>query len=196
MFTGIIEECGRVGRGDSPKDSRFVVESKHISREIRIGGSVAVNGVCLTVVRISRNRLFFNLLEETKRRSGLGSLKPGDPVNLEQALRPTSRMEGHFVLGHVDGRGRIRKVVPSGNEKSFLVEFPKAVADYVIEKGSIAVDGVSLTIGKVRSRAFWIHCIPHTLKVTNFHRYEAGTEVNLEADVLLKFLKKLIEKRK
>jgi len=164
------------------------IEAPAVSKGLKIGGSLAVNGACLTVTGKKGSRLFFSVVEETKRRTALGRLKPGDPVNLERPLKFGQRMEGHFVLGHVDGVGEVRRVLSKGGERSFLISFPRPLTPYMVEKGSVAVDGVSLTLGKVRGGSFWIHCIPHTLRSTLFGAYRGKSKVNLEADILAKLV--------
>ena len=189
MFTGIIEAVGLVGScRPAARGKSFILEIRapKFSRSLKVGGSLSVNGVCLTVIKKKRQHVFFNVIKETLERSTLPSLKAGDAVNLERPLKLNARIGGHFVLGHVDAVGRIRRIVARGNEKSFLVSFPKPLKPYILEKGSIAVDGVSLTVGKAGEGSFWVHGIPHTLKSTNFKNFREKTRVNLEADLLAK----------
>lgn len=189
MFTGIIEARGKVRGWKKAKgaDTLELAAPPFLARSLKIGGSLAVNGVCLTVTRKKKSTLEFNVIEETLRRTTLGRLKAGDVVNLERPLRWQGRVEGHFVLGHVDGVGRIEKIIVDKGGKSFLIAFPKNLRRFFLEKGSVAVDGVSLTLGKAGSKNFWVHCIPHTLKITHFGSYEKGAFVNLETDILMKF---------
>ena len=156
---------------------------------VKIGGSVSVNGVCLTVVKKTNGGILFELVGETKKRSTLGALRQKNAVNLERPLLWNGRLEGHFVLGHVDAVGRIKKISSAGKEKSFLVAFPGHLKRFILEKGCVAVDGVSLTVGRVLPGAFWVHLIPHTLKTTHFGSFKPGAAVNLEADILLKFFR-------
>jgi riboflavin synthase len=188
MFTGIVETLGVVKgwRRRARCAPLLEIRSAKIARGAKIGGSVSVNGACLTVTKKSDKSLFFNVIGETKARTTLGRLKAGDRVCLERPLRWPARLEGHFVQGHVDGVGQVRRVLSKRSEKSFLISYPRRLDPFFIEKGSVAVDGTSLTVGKVSSGAFWVHCIPHTLRLTNFGRYRAGSRVNLEADILLK----------
>ena len=187
MFTGIVETLGRVLKTEKRRGVlHFTIECPRVASGVKIGGSVAVNGVCLTVVARKGPVLFFDVVRETQKRSGLGELKPLERVNLERPLRAGGRFEGHFVLGHVDARGRVIRALGSRRQRDFLISFPKKLKRYVREKGSIVVDGVSLTVGKVSKGAFWTHCIPHTLKNTNFSVYRSGRRVNLEADILIK----------
>jgi riboflavin synthase len=191
MFTGIVETTGCIrGIRNSKGKTQLEIRAPFAIRsDLKIGASVAVSGVCLTAVRKTRGSIFFDLAEETKRRSTLGRLRAGDRVNLERPLKWSGRLEGHFVLGHVDGVGKIKKIVSSPKEKSFLVAYPARLGPFILEKGSIAVDGVSLTIGRVTPRAFRVHLVPHTLKATQFGNFKPGTTVNLETDVLLKFFR-------
>lgn len=189
MFTGIVEGVG-IARGIR-KDRRYSaplleIEAPRLSKGLKIGGSLAVNGVCLTVVKKTKKGLFFNVVRETMRRTTLGSLRPGQKVNLERPLPWRGRVEGHFVLGHVDGVGVLTGAVRKGRERSFQIRFPKPFRRFLVEKGSIAVDGVSFTLGKIRGNHFWIHCIPHTLKQTHFEDLRPASRVNLEIDLLAK----------
>ncbi len=191
MFTGIIEASGILLKFSQKKGTQKVsrMELKVpalMTRGLKIGSSVAVNGVCLTAVKKTPKTLFFEVVEETKKRSALGQLTVGDAVNLERPMKLNARVHGHFVLGHVDGLGKVQKVIAKGRQKSFLIAFPKSLKKLIHEKGSIAIDGISLTVGKVSADAFWTHLIPHTLKHTNTGKYQIGTKVNLEADILSK----------
>lgn len=188
MFSGIIETTGKVRAFKRlPGQSHTLeIEAPKISKGLKIGGSVSVNGACLTLIKKKGSRLFFNVVRETRKRTMLSALKSGDRVNLERPLRLRDRVEGHFVLGHIDGVGQIRRVLEKGREKSFLISFPKALKPYLVEKGSVTVDGVSLTLGKISQGACWVHCIPHTLRTTLCGFYRVKTKVNLEADVLAK----------
>ena len=198
MFTGIVETKGIVRSHGPIVGHRPVKLELHVpkfSRDLRIGGSLAVNGVCLTVIRRKGTNIFFDVVRETLKRSTLGSLKAGDAVNLERPMKLGRRLEGHIVLGHVDAVGRIQKTAKKGNGKDFFVLFPAKLKPFILEKGSIAVDGVSLTLGKIKGNGFWVHIIPHTLKSTNFGNHANGTRVNLEADFLLKSAVKKSKKR-
>lgn|SRR3989338_3826984 len=188
MFTGLVEAKG-VAQGMKRQKKTWILEIKapRVSKSLRIGSSLAVNGVCLTVVsKKAGSRIFFNLVAETRKRSNLGNLRPGDPVNLERPLKLGGRFEGHLVLGHVDGVGQVKRILMKAREKSFLIHFPKPLGRYFVEKGSVAVDGVSMTLGKVAGNRFWIHGIPHTLTHTLFNHYRVNAKVNLEVDLLAK----------
>ncbi len=191
MFTGIVEATGRIRslkviRGKTQLEVRAPLA---VRSGLKIGASVSVSGVCLTAVSKTPASIFFDLADETKKRSTLGRLRRGDRVNLERPLKWNGRLEGHFVLGHVDGVGKIKKALSIKKEKSFLIAYPKRLAPFMIEKGSVTIDGVSLTIGRVTPKDFWVHIIPHTLKTTQFGDFEPGRAVNLEADILIKFFR-------
>ncbi len=188
MFTGIVEAKGVVKK---IKPGTLEIEAGALARGMKIGGSLAVNGACLTVVKKLSGKLSFNVVPETLKRTDLGRLKAGDPVNLERALRFGSRVEGHFVLGHVDGLGKIARIRRIKSGRDFFVAFPKALGRYFFEKGSVTIDGVSLTLGKVSARGFWVHLVPHTLRNTVLGGYRPGTTVNLEADILAKLASRL-----
>lgn len=187
MFTGIIEAIGTVDRiVEGKKQTLFVIQAPF--KKLKLGSSLAVNGVCLTVIGQEKNFYSFNLLNETKKKTNLSRLKKGSRVNLERPLKIGSRVEGHLVQGHVEGVGQIQKIIHRGNEKSFLIAYPKKLKRFFIEKASVAVDGISLTLGKVNPSTFLVHCVPHTLRSTVAHTYKAGSFVNIEADLLSKYL--------
>ena len=184
MFTGIVECVGIVRKGLSETLS---VEVPAIWKDVKVGSSVAVHGVCLTVVRKTEKRLYFNVIGETKARTVLGKFRAGQKVNLERSMKAGGRFEGHVVLGHVDGVGKIQKVLDQKGQTSFLIGYPPALKRFLVEKGSVAVNGVSMTLGKVGQKAFWVHCIPHTYRRTHFGSLKPGEPVNLEGDILAKF---------
>ena len=199
MFTGIIEVIGIVDscRFFSKRRSLALgIRVPKFSGSLKIGGSLAVNGVCLTVIRKKARRVYFDLVEETLRRSTFAVLRKGDRVNLERPLKPSGRLDGHLVLGHVDTTGAIRRILKKEGSQDFLIMFPGTLRPYIYEKGSVAVNGVSLTIGKVTGNHFWAHCIPHTLKSTNFQILKKGDKVNLEADALIKLAVKELEAKR
>lgn len=196
MFTGLIEEVGTVAAvRHGSGASRLVLEASAIGPECRPGDSVCINGVCLTVVAAAGARIEFDAVAETLRRSNLGTLRPGDPVNLERALAANGRFDGHIVQGHVDATGTITAVVPESTSHLLTIETPREFASLVIEKGSIAVDGISLTVASVRDAAFSVAIIPHTWSVTTLRHRRRGDRVNLEADVLAKYVDRLLEAR-
>jgi riboflavin synthase len=192
MFTGIVREMGAVSAFDG---SRLVVEAPETAARAAVGDSVAVAGVCLTVVEAGDGRLAFDAVPETLSRTALGDLEPGDAVNIEPSLRVGDQLGGHVVQGHVDAVGRVRSAVPEGGGRRMWVDAPEAVLAYCIEKGSIAVDGVSLTIAAFDDEGFEVALIPHTLAVTTLGALEPGDEVNLEADVLGKVVERLVAGR-
>jgi riboflavin synthase len=192
MFTGIVRELGSVEAFDG---SRLVVAAPETAATAALGDSVAVAGVCLTVVANEDGRLAFDAVPETLSRTALGSLRPGDAVNVEPSLRVGDPLGGHVVQGHVDAVGRVRSVTPEGDGRRVWVDAPESVVRYCIEKGSIAVDGVSLTIAAFDDDGVEVALIPHTLAVTTLGSLEPGDEVNLEADVLGKVVERLLTAR-
>jgi riboflavin synthase len=189
MFTGIVEELGEVRSVDS---SRLVVACREVAADSTVGASVSVNGVCLTVVANDGRSLSFDLSEETFRRTALSRLEPGAPVNLERPVTLVTRLGGHLVQGHVDGVGRVLEVQDGGTAR---IEAPSPLARYLVEKGSVAVDGVSLTVAGVEDGSFTVALIPHTLAATTLGRARTGDPVNLEVDVVAKYLERLVEAR-
>ncbi|MSR64548.1 MAG: riboflavin synthase [Verrucomicrobiae bacterium] len=195
MFTGIVECAGRVEAiREGRKSTELYVRAQRIARSMRKGGSLAVNGACLTVVNVRKGVMRFDVLNETLRRTNFGTLKRGSLVNLERAMRADHRMDGHFVLGHVDARGKLRRYEREGKDYVLEVEAPASLMKYIIEKGSIAVDGISLTVAALGRNWLRIWIIPHTHKVTNLFTRRAGDFVNLEADVLGKYAERLLER--
>jgi riboflavin synthase len=194
MFTGIVEERGAV-REIGP--ARLVVGCATVARDAEVGASVAVNGVCLTVVERSGEHLAFDLSEETRRRTGLSRLSEGDPVNLERPLTLSSRLGGHLVQGHVDGVGEVIAIEREpGGGATLRVRVGAELARYLAEKGSVCLDGVSLTVAAVHGRAFAVALIPHTLEVTTLGSAEVGDPVNVEVDVIAKYLEAMLEARR
>jgi riboflavin synthase len=192
MFTGIVREVGTVVAFDG---SRLVLEAPGTASESAVGDSVAVAGVCLTVVEAGEGRLAFDVVPETLSRTALGGLASGGSLNVEPSLRVGDRLGGHVVQGHVDAVGRVRSVAPEGEGRRLWVDAPGTVLGYCVEKGSIAVDGVSLTVAAFDDDGFEVALIPHTLAVTTLGRLEPGAEVNLEADVLGKVVERLVAGR-
>jgi riboflavin synthase len=192
MFTGIVLEVGTVAAFDG---SRLVVAASDTAADARVGDSVALAGVCLTVVDTEEGRLAFDVVPETLSRTALGGLEPGDTLNVEPSLRVGDRLGGHVVQGHVDTVGTVRSIAPEGDSRRIWIDAPPAVLGYCIEKGSIAVDGVSLTVAAFDDDGFEVALIPHTLAVTTLGRLEPGDELNLEADVLGKVVERLVAAR-
>jgi len=200
MFTGIVAEAGVIEKITPAKKSiEMTVRANVCGRGLKIGGSVAVNGCCLTAVKISargKSKLIrFDLLQESWRRTNFQFARPGSLVNLERPLRANGELGGHFVTGHVDGLGEILRWEKSGADHVLEVSAPKNVMRHVIEKGSIAVDGISLTVAGVAQKSFRIWIIPHTIAVTALRERKAGDAVNLEADLLGKYAEKFLAAR-
>lgn len=194
MFTGIVKELGEVERVEAKADgARLAIVAPVTSGRVQVGDSVAINGVCLTVVAKAGERLQFDAVLETLRRSNLGGLKPGDRVNLEDALRVGEAMGGHFVQGHVDTTGVVQRLIPEGNAVVMVVGVAEEWLRYAAPKGSIAVDGVSLTVVDVGRDEFSVWLIPHTRAVTTLGWRRVGDRVNVEFDMLAKYLERLLE---
>jgi riboflavin synthase len=193
MFTGIVEEAGQVeGIRAGKRSTELTVRTRKIGPALRVGNSVAVNGACLTVIGCRRGVLKFDVLNETLRRTNLEFVRHGSLVNLERPLRVDARLDGHFVLGHVDGRGTVRRFAREGKDYVLDITAPPSVMRYIVEKGSIAVDGISLTVAGVGRDWFRIWIIPHTREVTNLRACRDGDVVNLEADILGKYVEQLL----
>ena len=186
MFTGLVREVGTVRSRDG---GRLVVET---TLAADVGDSIAVDGVCLTVVAASAGALAFDAVPETLARTALGELAAGSPVNLEPALRAGDVLGGHIVQGHVDGVATVTAVTPEGDGMRVRIAAPRELLRYVVEKGSVAVQGTSLTIAAVDGEGFEVALIPHTLAATTFGRLEPGRHVNIEVDVLAKYVEKLV----
>jgi riboflavin synthase len=195
VFTGIVETVGRVvERVSRGSLTCFGIEAPEITDGVRVGDSVAVNGACLTVVTVDAQRLAFEAVKETLDRTSLGVLDVGAPVNLERAMRADGRLDGHIVQGHVDGVGIVRAIEREGDDVRFRVGCGAEVAQYLVPKGSVAIDGVSLTVVRAMDDGFDVALIPHTLDVTTLGSRQPGDIVNLEADVLGKYVKKYLER--
>jgi riboflavin synthase len=193
MFTGIVEEAGVIERlRPGPKSTELFVRSRRVTRALRVGASCAVNGACLTVVARRGALVRFDVLAETLRRTNFGQLRPGSLVNLERALRADGRLEGHFVQGHVDGTGTVRRWQQVGKDYLLEVTVPARLRRYVVEKGSIAIDGISLTVAAVRPDGVQVWIIPHTRAVTNLRARHVGEKVNLEVDILAKYVERVV----
>ena len=193
MFTGIVEELGRVA-SLQPKatGALLTITCSGVLQDATLGASIAVNGTCLTAVQLSADRFTADLAPETLNRSNLGDLKPGSPVNLERPLRANSRLDGHFVLGHVDGTGEIETLKSLGDDNWWLrLRIPPELDRYIVSKGSLAVDGISLTVAGIEGQVVSFTLIPHTFEHTTLHAYRAGSRVNIEVDILAKHLEKL-----
>lgn len=194
MFTGIIEGTGKIVEIKNTTKNRSAIQmtvdlGKH-RKDLKTGQSVALNGVCLTVTSISKSRCIFEMIDETMKKTDLGNLKKGSIVNIERSLKAGDRLEGHFVLGHVDGVGKITKIEKKPKEIQVWFQIPKKLTKYVVKKGSIAVDGISLTVVDVKNSRASVCLIPHTVSVTNFRTKKVGDKVNIETDILGKYILK------
>ena len=194
MFTGIVEGVGKVNKISKITKNRSAIEmtidlGKQV-KGLKIGQSVALNGVCLTATKLLKSKCIFEMIEETTKKTDLGNLKVGGVVNIERSLKAGDRLEGHFVLGHVDGVGVIKKIVKKPKEVQVYFEVPKSLAKYVVKKGSIAIDGISLTVVDIKKTLASVSLIPHTIEITNFHTKKVGDKVNIETDILGKYILK------
>lgn len=196
MFTGIVEEKGRVVRiVSADQGMRVEVDGLFVSRDLAVGDSIAVNGVCLTVVAATSTGFSADVVKETLDRTNLGGLKPGSSVDLERPMSAAGRFDGHIVQGHVDGVGRVDRVSPEGEGRRMTITVPDRLNRFMVEKGSITVDGVSLTIACLIDGGFEVALIPHTLAVTVLGERQAGDRVNLEVDVIGKYVERLLKER-
>jgi len=192
MFTGIVEELGEVVLIEDLGDAaRLTVRGAQVTSDVSGGDSIAVNGVCLTVTSAAGEEFTADVMRETLTRSSLGALAPGAPVNLERSVRLADRLGGHLVQGHVDGVGELRSRTPAEHWDVVRIALPRGLARYVVEKGSIAVDGISLTVSALASDWFEVSLIPETLKRTTLGHKQPGETVNLEVDVIAKYVEKL-----
>jgi len=194
MFTGIVEGIGKVKKISKITKNRSAIQmivdlGKH-SKGLKTGQSVALNGVCLTVTKLSKDGCTFEMIEETTKKTDLGNLKPGGIVNIERSLKAGDRLEGHFVLGHVDGVGIIKKIEKKPKEVQVWFQIPKNLSKYVVKKGSIAIDGISLTVVEMKNNMASVCLIPHTIEVTNFKTKKIGDKINIETDILGKYILK------
>ena len=189
MFTGIVEEMGIVSK---ITNNGMPVKASSVLSDVKLGDSIAVNGTCLTAVSFSNSEFSVDLSPETMRRTSLSQLTEGSRVNLERALSASDRMGGHIVQGHVDATGRITSIKPDGDSIIFRVRIPKRLDKYIVEKGFVAVDGISLTVVKRGASSFTLAVIPYTLENTNLAVLSEGDQVNLEADILAKYVESLL----
>lgn len=196
MFTGLIEELGEVkSREPNVGGERIVIAASVVTSDIANGDSIAVNGVCLTALDVSNNSFAADVSPETLDRTTLGQLEVGSPVNLERAVTPATRLGGHIVQGHVDGRGTFISSTASGDFWTVRIGFPPELARYFVHKGSVCVEGISLTIAALGENSFDIAVIPKTWEMTNLSSLKPGDPVNLEADVIAKYVERMIEFR-
>jgi riboflavin synthase len=198
MFTGIVEATGIVKSIVKIKDTNRTADNKigidlgNLSKGLQVGDSVNVNGTCLTATRILKSIAYFEAVKETMKRTSLGMLKVGDHVNLERSLKISDRIEGHIVLGHIDGVGKIEDIVKIPSETKIWINVKKGIAKFLVPKGSVALDGISFTIVDIMKSKFSIALVPHTLAVTTFKNKQKGDKVNIEIDILTKNVAKLL----
>ncbi|MDM7921845.1 MAG: riboflavin synthase [Pyrinomonadaceae bacterium] len=196
MFTGLIEELGRVAAFEKRGDhARIRIDARTVTEGTVNGDSIAVNGVCLTALDVAPGSFWADVSKETLDRSTLGGLAVGSPVNLERAVTPSTRLGGHIVQGHVDARGRFIGAEKSGDFWTVRIGFPADIAQYLVYKGSVAVEGISLTVANLAAEHFEIAVIPKTWEMTNLSSLKAGDPVNLEADVVAKYIERMIQAR-
>jgi len=193
MFTGIIVGTGKVTKLDQKTKNRSAIQMTvnlgKYAKGLKIGQSVAINGVCLSATKISKNNCIFEMIDETTKKTDLGNVKAGSTVNVERSLKVGDRLEGHFVLGHIDGVAIITKIEKKPKEVKFWFKIPKKLTRYVVKKGSIALDGISLTVVDAKKDLASVCLIPHTIKVTNFNSKKVGDKLNIETDILGKYIK-------
>ncbi|MEQ9042619.1 MAG: riboflavin synthase [Alphaproteobacteria bacterium] len=194
MFTGIITDIGRVRAIAPAGDTRIEIATGLDLSDLAIGGSIACSGVCLSVVEKGKDWFAVQASSETLARTTLGNWRKGTPVNLERAVRLGDELSGHLLSGHIDGTARVLDVKPDGESLRFRIQAPAALQHYVAPKGSIALDGVSLTVNEVEGAEFTVNLIPHTRQMTTFGSAKAGTQVNMEVDLLARYLARLLEK--
>lgn len=194
MFTGIVEEMGTVRRlTKTPNRCELELNASKVLEGTQIGDSIAVNGVCLTVIQMGSDGFTADVMPETLRRSNLGTLKSGSFVNLERAMAANGRFGGHIVAGHIDGTGKMQSMQPEGNAVLVTITASPEILRYVVEKGSIAIDGISLTVAKVTHSDFTVSLIPHTGEETTLLKHRPGEIVNLETDIIGKYVEKLMQ---
>ena len=195
MFTGIIEELGRVQNIEQcGEGARITIEAHTVMEDVREGDSLAVNGVCLTAVDVRAESFAADCSGETLRRSTLGHLRPGSPVNLERAVTPATRLGGHIVQGHTDARGTFISAIDHGGSWTVRIAYPPEIRQYLVFKGSVAVEGISLTVAGLTDDYFEVAIIPKTWQVTNLSALRAGDPVNLEADIIAKYVERIMKK--
>lgn len=193
MFTGIVEEIGVISGIKQGKNSEILtIKAKKVLEDTKIGDSIAVNGICLTVTALSSDSFTADVMHETINRSSLSKLKYGSKVNLERAMPVNGRFGGHIVSGHVDGTGTITKIQADDNAIWYKIQANQQILKYIVEKGSITIDGISLTVAKVSETDFSISAIPHTVEQTILKEKRQGDIVNLETDILAKYIEKLL----
>lgn len=193
MFTGIIEEVGHIKKLDFGTASvKITISASTVLQDVNLGDSIAVNGTCLTVTHYTNNSFTADVMPESVRKTSLSELKTGSPVNLERALQLTSRLGGHIVSGHIDGTGKILKKTPEDNAIIVSINADKSILRYIVKKGSVTIDGISLTVVDVDDNKFSVSLIPHTASITTIGSKGPGLLVNIETDILGKYVEKLL----
>ncbi len=194
MFTGIVEEIGQVlaATTDQERDNTLTIGCRLALQDTRLGDSIAVNGVCLTVTARADDWFSIGISPETLRRTNMGLLRVGDPVNLERSLTPGGRMGGHYVQGHIDGTGSITSIIPDGESRRVTIRPPRNLLPYIVEKGFIAVDGVSLTVAEMDTTSFTVALIAYTQGAVIMGQQQVGAHVNLEVDIIAKYVARLV----
>ena len=196
MFTGIIKEIGTVKSITRSADGFLIsLNSEKVGKEAEVDDSIAVNGVCLTVVSKKDKGFTVQAVRETVLRTNAGSLKPGSEVNLEPALRADGKLEGHIVQGHVDGSGEIIRIIPRESGKEFWIKTDRLTSNYILEKGSVCLDGISLTVADVKNEEFRVAVIPHTEKNTTVRNWKTGHRINIETDIIGRYIEKFLKPR-
>ena len=192
MFTGIIEGTGKIEKISTHTKNKSAIQMTinlgRQARGLKVGQSVAINGACLTATKLSKSNCVFEMIEETVSKTDLGNLQVGDIVNIERSLKVGQRLEGHFVLGHVDGVATIKKILEKPKEVQVWFQVPKTLSSHMVKKGSITLDGISLTLVDVKGTLASVSLIPHTIDVTNFHTKKVGDKINIETDILGKYI--------
>lgn len=195
MFTGIIQEVGKIAKiKKNEKTTNFTIKAKKVIKGKKVGQSIAVNGVCTTITNLNKNSFEFDALTETLKISNLSDLKEGDELNLEPALSLNQSLDGHLVQGHIDATGKVTAIKDFKDEKTIAIEFPREIAKYLAFKGSITVNGISLTISNLKEKTFSVEITPHTLKKTNLKNLKLADKVNLETDLIARHLEQLLKK--
>lgn len=194
MFTGLVEETGKlVDKLKTGEGYQLKISAEKVTKDLEIGSSIAVNGCCLTVVNIENNNFSLDTIEETLKKTNLGELKTGDRINLERPLKAEARLGGHFVLGHIDTTGEVTDIKELSNSHFMTIKFPDDFKKYLIFVGSVAIDGVSMTVAQLEKNSFSVGIIPHTWQETIFSDKKIGSTVNLEFDVLGKYVETIME---
>ena len=192
MFTGLIEATAKITDIKQNSDGSVIKLECPFANEINIGDSIAVNGVCLTVAEITGNILSFDISKETLNVSTFSYIKQGQLINIERAMKINSRLDGHIVSGHIDGTGTIMNILKDGFSYRFEFSAAKEILKYIVKKGSVTINGISLTVAEVTSSEFWVEVIPHTLDVTNLKTAKIGDKVNIETDMLARYVEKFL----